>query len=271
MRVHTHASRRQRIRDLLLLTVLLLTPLARASSGSLGGVGIWDEREQRQPELSQALNAAMQIHQGAGARDLTGGSRKLACIQYDCLRALAKKEGLAWIAGGQLRAQQPPEKDSRHDTQRASWKLHLFLFDARRSGPISVDLSGSIEDLATALPQALDRLLLRRNDALTESLPPPSLVGNPPGPHHRAESAARPLRIVLASSLGVVAILGLTGGIVAHALHGQPATAAVCDEAPTLVRPHDTSCLYQTTPLFVSGYSLAAASLLGLGLTLGLP
>lgn len=259
MQIRTGASVKLSI--LGLLWMLLLAPQAsgRTEAPALGGVGVWEGRE-RHPELTEALILAARA-QGEPLR-WAAVFADAACVQYECLSRLARRHGLAWIVGGQLRPRRSADDDVR--------KLHLFVFDAQRNGPIGSDLYGRIDDLARALPQAL-ATLLQESAAPLESPRLPTLVSGGPVATRPGERTGRGLRIVLASGLGVLATLSLTGAIVAHVLHNQPAAGAICDDAPALMRAHDTACLYQTTPLFASGYSIAAASLVGVALSLGIP
>lgn len=247
------------------ILVLLASALAGRSGVAasthppIAVLGIWEGQE-RHTELSRALLTAARA--GYDVRGSTAATKADGhCLEPDCLIARGQRLGVDLIVAGHLlpsRSQRSSERE-----------LYLFVFDVQRRGPTYNTLHGTEEELAAALPQELARLL-QQNDASLDERQPPSLVLSHPSKGAVRERSGRLVRTALASGLGVISALSLTGAIVAHALHNQIAPG-VCDDAPDLKIAHDQSCAYQTTPLFATGYSVAAGSLIGLALVVAIP
>lgn len=244
----------------LLASALVGRPGAAASTHPpIAVLGIW-EGQGRHAALSRALLSAARA--GYDVRGSTASTKAEGpCLEPECLIARGQRLGVDLIVAGHLLPSRPQGSSER--------ELYLFVFDVQRRGPTSNTLHGTEEELEAALPQELARLLQQNAEPIDE-LQPPSLVLNRPSKGTVRERSGRLARTALASGLGVISALSLTGAIVAHALHNQTAPG-VCDDAPDLKIAHDQSCTYQTTPLFATGYSVAAGSLIGLVLVVAIP
>lgn len=261
MQIRIGASVRLSLIGLLWVLLSTLPRMADAAVAGLFVVGVWEGRVQH-VELSQVLVRAARMQQGMRvelASDAAGTAS--GCVKYDCLAPLARRKGLALVLGGQLQPLRVADE--------AQQTLRLFLFDAAQNGSTPQVLHGTVDELEKAIPAAVETLL--RNRAEPMSPPPPPALVRDTADSTRHRDRLGPGRIGLAAGLGILATLSLAGGIVAQALNDQPAWGRVCDDAPALMRAHDTTCLYQTVPLAISGYSIAAASLVGLTLALVVP
>ncbi len=192
--------------------------------------------------------------QPIAAADLRPNDRK--CTEPDCLSRLARQYGAGLIVGGSVSA---------HDERRQY--LTLWLYDA--AGGPSHDASDVAEraEITEKLKALCFRLFREYNSptaAARKALPPP-----PPRRSRQVTTTiiqreiTRPLsrtRKGLAIAFGALAGIALAGGIAYSIIDGQP-TAGSCA----------VQCKWQTRDVGIAGFSVAGLSVVGLGLTLGLP
>lgn len=220
-------------------------------------------RERVDEDLSVALYNALP---GGQRRDPTLTLEERRCREPECLAELGDRLGVGLLVAGTLHA--GPIRENRR-----AYTLDLLVFDVQSRRPTNRSLARhSKTELASDLSEELPRLL----DAHAEprAFPRPesiSLLASADDPGQPGESQRWPRwRITFVGGLSALAVLSLTAGIVAHALHGRTAPG-ICDDAPTLKIPHNTDCVFQTVPLLIPGYSVGLGSALGLALNLALP
>jgi hypothetical protein len=179
------------------------------------------------------------------------------CQRGPCLERLAAKMDAHFIIWGTLEG----------GAGRAPLSVMLHLFDARKGAmdylPALVQQNESLED---AIKQLGGSLLqhYRAPIVLAERPARRSPVDDLVGSMRRPERSSTAWRVGVASGLGVLAALSAAGVIVLSTLQGTPRDG-VCQ-----YNGHNDSCVWESTGLMATGYTVSAVCAIGMGLTIGL-